>query len=556
MAHLILHGHTYQPPREHPATGVVPVEPTAAPFHDWNERITAECYRPMGWARVTDDAGRIVDIVNNYALMSFDLGPTLAAWLAEHAPDVLARMVAGDRVGRTAIAHPYHHVIFPLADARDRQTELAWGIADFRWRFGRDPVGVWLPETAVDNASLASVADAGIDFVPLMADQVADGIAGTAGLWRDTDGARSVNLVLADSSFSRGAAFGVFGGSSGALVQRGIDAIGPDALGLAITDTETFGHHHRFTERTVAYALSRLAGERGYASGSIERWLQATVQRRPMDVMTSSWSCVHGVGRWWRDCACQNGDIGGSQAWRTPLRAALDIVRRAARAAYVGSGVFNDPWAARDAYGASLAEPERFDDIISPFLTPGVSLPRARLALESQRHAMAMYTSCAWFFDDISRIEPINSLRHAACCLDLIAQLGAPSVDGEVRDDVRAVLRTAISNDRSVGTGAEIWETVVAESRSAVASNVERRHLGEARLVAAVRQATISQAPADIDAAAQLVDHPERHTDLERAQELLFDALGGQGSHHRLAELGERVGLATEQIAARSPTNA
>jgi Domain of unknown function (DUF3536)/Glycosyl hydrolase family 57 len=547
MAHLILHGHTYQPPREHPATGVVPVEPTAAPFHDWNERITEECYRPMGWARVTDDAGRIVDIVNLYSLMSFDLGPTLAAWLATHAPDVLDRIVAGDRVGRTALAHPYHHVIFPLADSRDRQTELAWGIADFRSRFGREPAGVWLPETAVDDASLASVADAGIDFVPLMADQVAGGIGGTAGIWRSSDGARSVNLVLADSGFSRGAAFGVFGGSSSELIQRGVNSIGPDALGLAITDTETFGHHHKFTERTVAYALSRLVGERGHATGSIEGWLRNTPQRQPMEVLTSAWSCVHGVGRWWRDCGCQNGDIGGNQAWRVPLRAALDVVRRSARKAFAESDLFSDPWMARDGYGSSLAEPDRFDDSVGRFVKPGTDARRVLLALEAQRHALAMYTSCAWFFDDISRIEPVNSLRHAACCLELIERFGAPSV----RDEVRAVLRTAVSNAKGVGTGADLWDTVIVEATPGGHTDRESSQRPVALMVAAVRHAVSTQAAADISAAEQLVDHPERSVDRERAQELIFDALVGQGPNHRLAELGERLGLAVERVANR-----
>jgi alpha-amylase/alpha-mannosidase (GH57 family) len=551
MSHLILHGHTYQPPREHPATGRVPVEPTAAPFHDWNERITEECYRPMGWARVTDDGGRIVDIVNLYSLMSFDLGPTLAAWLATNAPDVLDRIVAGDRVGRTAIAHPYHHVIFPLADARDRQTELAWGLADFRLRFGREPAGVWLPETAVDSASLASVADAGVAFVPLMADQVVDGVAGTAGVWRSADGSRSVDIVLADSGFSRGAAFGVFGGSAASLVQRGIEATGPDALGLAITDTETFGHHHKFTERTVAYALSRLVSERGYETGSIEAWLRTTSQRRVMDVQTSSWSCVHGVGRWWRDCACQNGDIGGNQAWRTPLRAALDVVRRSARAAFAHSELFSEPWRARDAYGACLAEADRCADAVGRYLAPGADPLRARLALESQRHALAMYTSCAWFFDDISRIEPINSLRHAACCVDLLEELGSSSV----RDEVRAVLRTAISNDPAVGNGADIWDRVVAESQpnANAGADVAAARAPDARMLAAVRLAVSSHAPADIVAAEQLVGHPEQPADLERGQELLFEALVGRGPNHPLAGLGEQVGLAIDQVTHRVP---
>jgi alpha-amylase/alpha-mannosidase (GH57 family) len=555
MAHIVLHGHTYQPPRENPFTGLVVNEPTAAPFHDWNERITEECYRPMAWARVTDERNRVVDIVNVFSLMSFDLGPTLAKWLATHAPDVHDRIVAGDRAGGTAISHPYHHVIFPLADDRDRRTELAWGNADFRHRFDREPDGVWLPETAVDEASLVSIAEAGFRFVPLLSEQVRGGRSGTAVAWRNPADGRVVDLVLADSGLSREAAFGVFGGVSQRFIDRGLASAGDTGLGLAITDTETFGHHHKFSERTIAYALSRLVEQHGASTGSIGSWLDRAPREQVAkdDVLVSAWSCAHGVGRWWRDCGCQNGDVGGTQGWRTPLRAALDVVRRSARQTFVGLGseVFNDPWAVRDAYGSVLAEPDRFDDIVGPHVVSGQSLATARLLLESQRDALAMYTSCAWFFDDISRIEPILVLRHAARCLDLLEQAGATVP----RNEVIGVLATAVSNDPSVGTGADVWRRSVDSARvGATTEAAPRRATSRVAAVEAVRLAIATGNEFDVDAASRRLRDDATTSTRERAQELLFEALRDRGPEHRLKGLGEQVGLAVELIERRTIT--
>jgi Domain of unknown function (DUF3536)/Glycosyl hydrolase family 57 len=502
----------------------------------------------MAWARVTDERNRVVDIVNVFSLMSFDLGPTLAKWLAAHAPDVHDRIVAGDRAGGTAISHPYHHVIFPLADGRDRRTELAWGNADFRHRFGRDPDGVWLPETAVDDASLVSIAEAGLRFVPLLSEQVRGGRHGTAVAWRNPSDGRIVDLVLADAGFSREAAFGVFEGVSQRFIDRGIASAAESGLGLAITDTETFGHHHKFSERTIAYGLSRLVAENSSTTGSIGSWLDGAERHASTqgDVLVSAWSCVHGVGRWWRDCGCQNGEIGGSQAWRTPLRAALDVVRRAARQALVrrGGEVFRDPWAARDVYGTALAEPDRFEAIIGPHLLPGQSLATARLLLESQADALAMYTSCAWFFDDISRIEPVLVLRHAARCLDLLEQLGATVP----RDEVIGVLATAVSNDAAVGTGADVWHHSVESARAEKATSASPRARRSVPALEAVRLAIATGNEWDIGAARDRLRDDASTSTRDRAQELLFDALSERGNDRRLRGLGEQVDLAVELI--------
>lgn len=554
MTQVILHGHTYQPPRENPFTGVVPHEVSAAPFHDWNERIARECYRPMAWARITDDRNRVVDIVNLFASMSFDLGPTLAEWLAVNVPDVHERIVAAGRSARTAIAHPYHHTILPLADGRDRETELQWGLADFRHRFGRDPDAVWLPEAAVDDATLVSVRAAGIGLVPLLSDQVAGGTGGAVYQWSNPSGGADVDLILADPGFSRELAFGVFGGSSEWLVRKAEELAQQSGAAFAMTDTETFGHHHRFTERTLAYALGSLGPQRGLTPASLDAVARTSERRTDGKLLTSSWSCAHGLARWWRECGCDNG-AGGQQHWRTPLRAALDVVRRSSRSAFIASDVFEDHWAARNAFGRVVVGTDGFDDAVGPYLRRGAGAQErttARLLLESQRHALAMYTSCAWFFEDLMRLEPLISLRNAARCLDLLA-IAAPSEQiAKATDEMLAVLSTAVANDGR--TGADLWHSQVTPARfewPTSAPPLTADELSMRMVVDAVATAVASGAPGDIAAASERLRVDGTGDALERAQELLFDALLGQGPEHRLVGLGAQAGLAVEAIVSR-----
>jgi len=462
--HLVLHGHFYQPPRHNPWTEAIPVEPSAAPAHDWNERIDAESYRPNAYARIVDGNGAVVGIVNNYALMSFNVGPTLDQWLAEHAPDTLTRMVAGDRAGGGAIAQPYHHVIMPLSNERDRRTEIRWGLAAFEHRFGRRATGMWLPETAVNDDVLAILVEEGISFTILAPGQAAGHPRpGAVYRWEHPHGRGSISLVFYDGPLSHDVAFGAALTSAEALVDRGA-AVADDGLVTVATDGETFGHHHKFTERAVAYALAIAAPRRGLGVGHLARWLSTNPPTAAMAVVESAWSCAHGVGRWKQDCGCSTGGpAGANQKWRAPLRAALDRVRDGAAEIYErrGAGVFHDAEAARDAYIDVLLDGDRRDAFLAAHLQPGASDVEAMTLLESQREAMAMYTSCGWFFWDLAGLETVQVLRHAARCLDLLAALGE---DAPI-EACMSELANASSNVASEGDGTTVWATHVASAR-------------------------------------------------------------------------------------------
>lgn len=172
--YICVHGHFYQPPREDAWTGKIEEQPSAAPFHNWNERITAECYRPNTESPVNEKDGVPSKLLNNFAWISFNVGPTLMSWLAEHSPETYEGIIDGDRRSCTnfggfgsAMAQAYNHIIMPLANERDKRTQVIWGIEDFQFRFGRRPLGMWLPETAVDTATLEVLAEHGILFTIL-----------------------------------------------------------------------------------------------------------------------------------------------------------------------------------------------------------------------------------------------------------------------------------------------------------------------------------------------------------------------------------------------------
>jgi alpha-amylase/alpha-mannosidase (GH57 family) len=551
MVHAAVHGHFYQPPREMPSNGCVPVEPSAAPAHDWNERITDECYRPNAAARIMDSRGRILAIVNNFELMSFDLGPTLARWLQGARPEVHDKIVAADRKAKTAVAQPFHHVIMPLATEQDRRTEMLWGLADFRARFGREAEAVWLPETGVDDATMQTLAELGVGATILMADQAATPVDPSKPYqWCSPDG-RSVSIAFADQSFSHDLAFGVMGGNAEALVNRA-ESIARGGLGLAATDGETFGHHHTFSERTVAFGLGVLARRRGFTTGSVVAWLQQQQSFETVGVRESAWSCAHGLGRWQTDCSCSTGGRAGSnQAWRAPLRAALDVVRDEASAAYAVAGAeyFSDPWAARDGYGDVLADATSREGFCGKYLKAGVDPVVAFELLESQRHALAMYTSCAWFFHDLAGLETVLVMRHAARCLDLIRHATGQRPD---LDAVLAHLAVAQSNDPDEGNGVDIWRRWVDPVRDAeaeVGAVTPSPQVAMGLVVTdAVHRAVQSRNHGDIDRARDVVRLAGHGPVLEAAQEEVYDILLAQGDHTGLESLGFDLGLAVGQL--------
>ena len=467
----------------------MPRQPSAAPFHDWNERITAECYRPNGWARILDDHGRIVAIVDNYQRLSFNMGPTLLSWLEEHTPETYARIVAADRVARRAIAQAYGHAIMPLCNDRDLRTQIRWGLADFRHRFGREAEGMWLPETAVDDRVLAALAEEGVRFTILAPGQIAAvrprddhrgdqpwhdatgaDLPGTLRWRHPGDPALGVDLVVYDGPISHDVAFGGF--PSQVVVDRIVGRGGGDLVAVAC-DGETFGHHHTYADRGVAHALTVEADRRGVALPRLADWLVEHPPAQEGCVRVSAWSCVHGVARWLEDCGCHTGgEPGWNQAWRAPLRAAFDQVRDYAVAVFErrGPGVLRDPWAARDAYIDLLLGVTTIERFAEQHVLAGgdggrasdePALVEALTLLESQRHALLMYTSCGWFFNDLAGIETVQIMRYAACCLDALATLGEdPPIDA-----VLATLAEAQSNDPAEGDGRSVWQRHVDTSR-------------------------------------------------------------------------------------------
>jgi len=461
--HLVVHGHFYQPPRENPWTETVPVEPSAAPFHDWNERITVECYRPNAYARVVDDFGRVVSIVNNYAHLSFNAGPTLLSWLEGHHPEVLDRMVEADREQHSAIAQAYSHMILPLADERDARTQVRWGLADFEHRFGRRAEGMWLPETAVDDVVLAVLAEEGVRFTILAPGQAATEIdTRRTYRWRHPgDPELGVDIVFYDGPLSHDVAFGG-ATSSQALVQRAQLAAPEGGLVCVATDGETFGHHQHWADRALAYAFEVEAPRAGIRLATARSYLEEHPPTEEVTVSQSSWSCAHGIERWRSDCGCSTGgQPGWHQRWRAPLRAALDLLRDAGCEVFErrGPAALRDHWTARDAYiDVILGRVSR--DAFERTHVTGDPV-EAMTLLEAQRNAMLMYTSCGWFFNDLAGIETVQVLRYAARVIDLLQELDeTPPVE-----EFLEVLAKAESNVPEEGNGRAVWERHVVPAR-------------------------------------------------------------------------------------------
>lgn len=463
---VVVHGHFYQPPREDPWLEELPRQAAAAPWHDWNERIERECYRVLAAGRVLDAEGRIAHIANLYERLSFDVGPTLLEWLERAAPATYAAILEADRraVARhgvgNAMAHPYHHAILPLASRRDKVTEVRWGIADFTRRFGRAPEGMWCPETAVDDETLDVLAQEGIRFTVLAPWQVERvPAAGRPGRYVTSQG-RELTVVCYDGDRSHGVAFGRLLSNARvwlADLLEGLDPARPDAVTVA-TDGETYGHHHKFSEMALAWVLQELVRDPRVEVTTMPRLVADVPATETVALVSpSSWSCHHGVGRWMRDCGCRvDGAKAPSQAWRGPLRAGLDALRDGLHACFEAEGapLFRDPWAARDAYGAVVAGAED-RAAVRAWLRPGLGeaqAVRAHELLEMARDALRMYTSCAWFFDDLAGVEPVQTLRYAARALDLAGPAGEP-----LERALRTALRTAVSNDPAAGTGEDLW---------------------------------------------------------------------------------------------------
>lgn len=484
MTALIIHGHFYQPPRENPWTGEIEIQPTAAPYHDWNERIHSECYGPNAFAHLGNDI-----VVNNYRNISFNFGPTLLSWLAKHQPRTYQRILAADRESATlrsghgnAIAQAYGHAILPLCNERDRLTQVVWGLEDFRFRFGREPESLWLSEAACNDETLALLIEQGLRYVILAPEQAGRVRVHLTDDWADVptgsinstraykyfhkDGSgRSIGVFFYHGGLARAIAFEQALSSSQALIGKFIQVGQSGHLVNVATDGETYGHHFKFGDLCLAHALEIEAKRTSFWTTNYGEYLDHHPPEVEVDLHLgtngegSSWSCAHGVGRWLRDCGCHTGgEAGWNQGWRGPLRDALNFLRDDAAEKFqeAGSVLLKDPWAARNDYVKVLLDPDKVSEFFAQHGNSDLSVPERDLALallEIQRNALLMFTSCAWFFSDLAGIETIQIMRYAGRLIELQNELGFDTP----RTRFIEMMAEAKSNDAEKGNGADIF---------------------------------------------------------------------------------------------------
>ncbi len=493
--YLCIHGHFYQPPRENPWLEKIEQQDSAYPFHDWNDRITAECYAPNASARILDGDAYIRTIVSNYDKISFNFGPTLLSWMQEHRPDCYEAILKSDEESRkrynghgSALAQVYNHMIMPLANSRDKRTQVIWGIRDFEHRFKRKPEGMWLAETAVDLETLEILVDHGIRFTLLAPRQASKVRRMGEEQWHDVSesridprrpyrcplpSGRSIDLFFYDGNVSQDVAFAGLLKSGERFAGRLVDAFTNDwdsgQLVHIATDGETYGHHSAYGDMALAYCLYYIEQNDLAKLTIYGEFLDLFPPGFEVEIFeNSSWSCVHGVDRWKENCGCNSGGNGGwHQKWRKPLREALDELRDRLITLFEqeGAGIFKDPWAARNAFIDVILDRtslEAFEEsLFHPHLSDKLKV-KGRKLLESQRNAMLMYTSCGWFFDEISGIEPVQIMQYAARAIQLAEEI----TDEPWETDFIKKLAEAPSNNPEFKNGADVYEKWVRPSRS------------------------------------------------------------------------------------------
>ncbi len=494
---LTVHGHFYQPPRENPWLEAIEQQDSALPNHDWNERINNECYNPNSISKIVDANNQILNVVNNYEYMSYNFGPTLLSWMEEFAPMAYERIIKADIASRkmhgghgNAIAQVYNHMIMPLANERDKQTQVKWGIKDFEYRFGREPEGIWLAETAVDDDTLRVLVENGIKFTILSPFQAQSIRKEGEESWQDVswgniDPARSyryyiksapgkfIDLFFYDGAISRAVAFEELLKDGNKFVNRLKDGISaqrnyPQLVHIA-TDGESYGHHTKFGDMALAYALKLKVKDAGFIITNYGEYLEKYRSNWEVDIKpVSSWSCFHGVGRWSDDCGCSTGGHPGwNQKWRKPLREALDYLRDEMCALYKKNGkkYFLNPEEARNAYINVILD--RSDSSVKSYQDEhfvegldDLQKVRAMELLEIQRQAMLMYTSCGWFFSEISGIETVQIMKYAA----RVMQLAKNFVKKDYETRFLELLSEARSNLPEFGSGKDVYERFVKPS--------------------------------------------------------------------------------------------
>ena len=494
---LTIHGHFYQPPRENPWLEAIELQDSALPFHDWNERINKECYNPNSISKIVDNRNRILDVVNNYEHMSFNFGPTLLSWMEHFAPLTYERIIKADIESVSehsghgnAMAQVYNHIIMPLANENDKQTQIKWGIRDFEYRFGRKPEGMWLAETAVDDETLKFLEENGIKFTVLSPYQALKFRQEGDKDWQDVswgniDPARSyryyiksapgkfMDLFFYDGAISRSVAFDELLKDGNKFIKRLKEGISdcrdyPQLINIA-TDGESYGHHTKFGDMALSYVLKIRAKDEGFKITNYAEYLDKYRSNCEVDIkQASSWSCFHGVGRWKEDCGCSTGGHPGwNQKWRKPLRDALDYLRDELIVVFENEGqkYFDNVWNVRNKYINVILDRNEMNvkkfqqENFKPDLTDDDKVHAMEL-LEIQRQAMLMYTSCGWFFSEISGIETVQIMKYAARAMQLAARFTSKNLEEKFLE----ILSQAKSNIPEFGTGKDIFERFVKPS--------------------------------------------------------------------------------------------
>ncbi len=489
---VCIHGHFYQPPRENPWTGEVDAEDSAKPYHDWNERITKECYEANSRAPILNAKGEVVKRVNNFSKISFDIGPTLLSWLRRKDPATYDAIIAADRESASqrgghgnAMAQVYNHIIMPLATRRDKITQIFWGVRDFEFHYKRKPEGMWLSETAVDRETLKIMAQNGILYTVLSPHQARRvRHIGFGSRWEATpnetvnprhpyrvllEGGRHFHVFFYDAPVSRAIAFHGLLSSGDNLCHGLLNAFSHrqrEQLVSTATDGESFGHHHKFGEMAVAYGLNKLEEHRIARVTNFAEYLDRFDSYWEADIHeSSSWSCAHGVERWRSDCGCRlHHEPGWNQKWRAVLREAFDFLKAIVDGTYESEleALLKDPWQARNNFIEVLLDPSQ--ETRKRFLSKQA---RSNLSdedekkiwdlLEAEKFSLFMYTSCGWFFDELSGIEPVQVMKFALKSMELVQ----PYYKKEIEGPFLRILARAQSNLPDQGTGEDIFNRYV-----------------------------------------------------------------------------------------------
>lgn len=490
--YICIHGHFYQPPRENAWLEVIEVQDSAHPYHDWNERISAECYGPNTASRILNEKGAITNIINNYSRISFNFGATLLSWMEHNDRETYEAILEADRVSLdafnghgSALAQVYNHMILPLATPRDKETQIIWGIRDFIHRFNRIPEGMWLAETAVDTESLELLARYNIKFTILAPRQAKKFRKIGDSQWIPSEkgfdtrrpylcnlpSGNSIVLFFYDGDISQGVAFSGLLNDGHKLAERlisSLDKNSPEAqLCHIATDGETYGHHHKHGDMALASCMDYIEK---FSKAKLTNYAHFLSINSPIYEVQihedSSWSCVHGVERWRNDCGCNTGGKPSwNQRWRKPLRDSLDWLRDELTAIFEkeGSEIFKDPWLARNDYINVILR--RHDDSIRKFMrdhcSQAVEPPQVLRLMEVQRNAMLMYTSCGWFFDEVSGIETTQIMQYACRAMQLVSQISAVNLELEFRKRLEQIP----SNVPTLGNASNIYSKFVLPSK-------------------------------------------------------------------------------------------